>query len=326
MPEQAQTTTAAVVVTVTDGDTIRVTLPEADNREETLRILALDTEECHNDSDRSQKEIYKGGKPITNLGNRAKERARDLLSKGDSITLIFPDNSPIETAFDKHRGNYGRLLCYVELNDKRDFQEIMIREGWSPYMSKYGYAQPAERHFTYIRAEALAQAESRGIWSYRVFNGERFRRYERLLPWWHLRARVIETFRAYQTQDPQSKILNSRIDYEEICSKAEQEENTTIFTELRQMTLLDSEKAIVTSGSGKQPFKLFIPAMYSWEGQKILRLLEHRYLTTGYDGSTVEKGGTNYAYVKGPLKLYNGEPEITITKACQITDAPPQQR
>ena len=30
-------------------------------------------------------------------------------------------------------------------------------------------------------------------------------------------------------------------------------------------------------------------------------------------------------YVKGPLKLYNNEPEITITKASQITDAPPLQ-
>lgn len=323
MPEQTQTTTAAVVVAVTDGDTIKVTLPVADDREETLRILALDTEECHSDNDLSQKETHKGGKPITNLGNKAKKRARDLLSKDDSVTLIFPDNSPIEVALAKHRGNYGRLLCYIELQDKRDFQEIMIREGWSPYMSKYGYAQPEERHFSYIRAEALAQAEGRGIWSYRVFNGKRFRRYERLLPWWHLRARVIETFRAYQTQDPHDKILDSRIDYDEIRHKAQLEESATVFSELRQITLLDSEKVIVTTGSDNQPFKLFIPGIYSWEGQKILRLLEHRYLTIGYDGSTVEKGGTNYAYIKGPLKLYNGEPEITITKASQITDAPP---
>lgn len=325
MPQETQTRTAAIVVTVTDGDTIKVTLPDADGRSETLRILALDTEECHNDDDPRRKATHKGGKPITNLGNKAKERARDLLRNGDTAALIFPDGSPLDEALVRHRGNHGRLLCYVELEDRRDFQEIMIREGWSPYMSKYGYAQPAKRHFSYIRAEALAQAEGRGIWSYPVFNSERFRRYERLLPWWHLRASVIETFREHKNLNPERKILNSRTDYEDICKKAQLGEDAAVFTELRYVALLGSDKAIVTTGSDKQPFKLFIPDFYSWEGQKILRLLEHRYLTIGYDGSTVEKGGTNYAYTNGPLKLYNDEPEITITHASQITDAPPQQ-
>ena len=299
MPMETQTKTAAVVVTVTDGDTIKVTLPDADDREETLRILALDTEECHSDNDPTGISTHKGGKPVTNLGNKAKERARDLLKNGDAVTLVFPDDAPFADALVKHRGNYGRLLCYVVMENGCDFQETMIREGWSPYMSKYGYALPVERHFSYIRAEALAQAEGRGIWSYPVFNAERFRRYERLLPWWHLRASVIETFREQQHLNPEQKILNSRTDYEEIRGKAQLGEEATVFTELRHITLLGSEKAMVTTGSDKQPFKLFIPDLYRWEGQKILRLLEHRYLTIGYDGSTVEKGGTNYALRQG---------------------------
>ncbi len=323
MPEETQTKTEAVVVAVTDGDTIRVTLPAADDREETLRILALDTEECHNDNDLSRKAIRKGGKPITNLGNKAKERARDLLGIGDTVMLHFQDSSPLDEALARHRGNYGRLLCYVVQENGQDFQETMIREGWSPYMSKYGYARPAERHYAYIRAEALAQSEGRGIWSYTVFNPERFRRYERLLPWWHLRARVIETFREHNKRNPGRKILNTRTDYELIRSKAQLNESAVVFTELRHISLLGADKAVVNTGSDTQPFKLFIPDFYSWEGQKILRLLEHRYLTIGYDGSTVEKGGTNYAYAYGPLKLYNDEPEITITEVSQITDAPP---
>lgn len=311
----------AIVDKVVDGDTVNVKL---NGLGEKLRLLSIDTEESHDDSDQERKQTQKGGKPITKLGNAAKQRARNLINIGDSVKLVFPDDKPLEEALKIHRGNYGRLLCFLELSDGRDFQEIMIREGWSPYLIKYGRAELPEKHFSYQNAEALAQAEGRGIWNSQLFNYQQLRHYEHLLPWWALRANIIENFRIYNDKVPESRILNSRKDYESIkeLAKNNKQLEITIFTELRYVSLVSSKKAIIDNGSREQPFKLFLPNIHDPEGQKILSLLKNRYLTLGYDGSDVKKPGIDYVYVTGTLKMYKEQPEIVITKASQFSEAP----
>jgi endonuclease YncB( thermonuclease family) len=54
----------------------------------------------------------------------------------------------------RYRGNFGRLLVYIH-KDGVDFQETMIREGFSPYFVKYGNA--IFHHDTYRAAEREAQ-------------------------------------------------------------------------------------------------------------------------------------------------------------------------
>jgi len=82
-------------VRVVDGDTIRVivTDPQGNEKEESLRILALDTEESNRG----------GGKPVTPHGQMAKREAKDFFSGQDKVDLEFPSDSPLEECLKKHR-------------------------------------------------------------------------------------------------------------------------------------------------------------------------------------------------------------------------------
>lgn len=137
---------------VVDGDTVRVFLHADDAKSESLRLLALDTEETH-----------PGSKPVTPLGRAASARAKALLGPGDRVRVVLPGSEPEAEALARHRGNYGRLLSYLELADGTDFQQLMIREGWSPYFQKYGYAHSPARHAAYPAAKRAAQADRPGI-------------------------------------------------------------------------------------------------------------------------------------------------------------------
>lgn len=121
------TTITARVSRVVDGDTIRVFLSNSD-KDESLRILALDTEESN----------AGGSKPVTPWGKEAKLRAEAFFSPDDEVELVFPGSEEYEVCLKKYRGNYGRLLVFVMKNGM-DFQEIMIRRPRRSY-SKHNLA------------------------------------------------------------------------------------------------------------------------------------------------------------------------------------------
>jgi Micrococcal nuclease (thermonuclease) homologs len=131
------TAITATVVRVVDGDTLRLT---ADGREESVRLLGLDTEESNRGSN----------KPVTPWGHKAKEAAQKVFPAGATVTLEFPGQEPVQECWEKHRDNYGRLLGYVH-KDGVDVQEQMIHEGYSPYFVKYGYADFPAYHETGTR-------------------------------------------------------------------------------------------------------------------------------------------------------------------------------
>lgn len=300
----------AVVDRVVDGDTIKVAIDGAGGALETLRVLALDTEE-----------VFPGTKPVTRLGRLASEFARSLIGPGDALRLILPGIEPPETALLKYRGNYGRLLCYVELASGDDFQEVMIREGYSPYFMKYGYAHFAERHARYIAAERDAQAARRGVWDQIENNGAERRNYAALGVWWDLRARVIEGFREIKRRAPEANLYNTRLDYERLVAIAAARQDTTVFMELRSFTRTSADHVIFDTGSLTQPYQLFVPNGALQDGEEIMNLLLSRYVAEGE-----ERPRRSYAYVTGPTKIFpdnqTGRPEIVVTDPAQITDWP----
>lgn len=292
----------ATVRRVVDGDTIRVEISdELDN--ESLRLLALDTEESNAGS----------SKPVTPFGQEAKERAEAFFQAGDRVVLEFPGDDAVEDALERYRGNFGRLLVYVH-KDGVDFQETMIREGFSPYFVKYGNA--VFHHDDYRRAEREAQAADAGVWNQLAVNGSVARNYASLGTWWQLRAAVIEEYRRLRPE--RDDLLNSRLDFQEIAARAEREERATVFTAVEEVRRVGSRSAVVRIGSHRQPFSLFIPDIESEEGQAIVHLLETRYIS---GGETLPR--RSYAYVTGELVLFRGDPEIVITSADQITDRAP---
>jgi len=287
---------------VVDGDTIRVFLSPEDNKDESLRILCLDTEES-----------YAGGsKPVTPWGKKAKQYAEEFFTGVQTVTMEFPGNEDWDVCLNKYRGNYGRLLVYVYKNDI-DFQEVMIREGFSPYFMKYGYADFSGHHMRYITAERQAQMKHLGVWDQIGNNGSEMRNYAALSTWWKLRAGVIDYFRKCKAVD--DTLLDSRLDYQAITELAAQNKTATVFTELSEIKRVGSNSALISIGSERQPFCLFIPDVESETGQEIVHMASTRYI-----GSDDNHPRQSYAFVTGELALYEGKPEIVLQSAEQLTD------
>lgn len=302
MPQPLGTVIHTTVARVIDGDTVDVTI---NGRTERLRLSHLDTEESNHGSD----------KPITPWGKQAKAKATELLPVGTQVTLEFAGTEPVDVCLQRYRDNFGRLLVWLHLGDQ-DFQEVMIRQGYSPYFNKYGHAEFASHHTRYADAERAAQRAHVGVWDQVTVNGSEQRNYALLGVWWTLRAELIDDYRALRESRPD--LLNSRRDYHALHELAAGRQTATVFTELRTYTRVGQDKAIVDIGSPAQPFKLFVPDIDGDAGQAILRLLDDRYIPK--DPDHVRR---SYAYVHGPLKLFRDEPEVVVTSADQITDTPP---
>ncbi len=302
MPMQEGTTVKATVSRVVDGDTLVV---DVEGTQEKLRLGALDTEESNRGSD----------KPVTPWGKKAKEEATSFFPVGTSVTLEFAGTEPPEEALKLYRDNFGRLLVYA-YKDEQDFQEHMIRLGFSPYFTKYGFADFAGHHARYLAAQREAQAADIGVWNQVAVNGSEMRNYALLGVWWDLRGELIDDYRRRKAERPD--LLNSRRDYHTVKDMAVAGSEAVIFTELRTFTRLGQNKAVVEIGSKHQPFKLFLSDIDGPDGQEVLALLDNAYIATDDDHPR-----RSYAYVKGQLKLFREEPELIVTSAGQITDSPP---
>lgn len=286
---------------VVDGDTVRVFLPNQDE-DESLRILALDTEES----------FSTGGKPVTPWGLKAKARAEEFFAGAQEVTIEFPGNERVEECLRKYRGNFGRLLTFVH-RDGVDFQEMMIREGYSPYFMKYGNAQFSGHHRRYVEAERQAQRDNLGVWDQLGVNGGEIRNYAALGAWWKLRARVIDDYRALKARVP--SLLNTRLDYEVILEKAGAGEMATIFTEFRSIRRVGGDHGLISYGGEDRPFSVFIPNMESETGQQIVQLMRSRYISAGEDHPR-----RSYGYISGALSLFRDNPQMVVTSVDQVTD------
>jgi len=125
------------VVEIVDGDTIVVEYHGPAIEREIVRLLNIDTPE------RGEA-----------LFEAATEAMAQLVS-GCRVRLEFEE--PGAPA----RGAYGRLLCYVFV-DERNVNVELVRQGWSKYWTKYGRSRFEEE---FQEAEAEARREGRGIWA-----------------------------------------------------------------------------------------------------------------------------------------------------------------
>jgi micrococcal nuclease len=135
------------VVRVVDGDTLVVNI---DGKEETLRLIGIDTPETVDPR-----------KAVQCFGLEASNKAKDILS-GKKISL---ENDPTQGDRDK----YERLLRYVFLEDGTNFNLYMIKEG---YAYEYTYNTPYKYQTEFKGAQKSAQENQKGLWSSNTCNGE----------------------------------------------------------------------------------------------------------------------------------------------------------
>ena len=137
------------VVSVTDGDTIKVRFPSGRRRD--VRLIGIDTPEVY------------GGTECG--GPQASRSLKRKLHRGTRV-FIISDRSQ------DNRDRYGRLLRYVEKRDK-DMNKLQIRRGWA-HVYVYG-SNPFKRVEKYRKAQRAANQRNLGAWGPRC-NGH-FRRY-----------------------------------------------------------------------------------------------------------------------------------------------------
>jgi micrococcal nuclease len=122
------------VVRVVDGDTLRVLYK---GRDEAVRLLRVDTPE---------------------RGEVGFHEAAEALRKhveGGKVVLVFEDPEVVA------RDRYGRLLAYL-LVDGKNVNVELVREGWTPFWTRYGEGRLAD---AFRKAEAEARAAGRGLWA-----------------------------------------------------------------------------------------------------------------------------------------------------------------
>jgi micrococcal nuclease len=132
-----------------------------------------------------------------------------------------------------------------------------------------------------------------------------------LLPWWALRASVVEDYR--KTGIP-AGALSVRLDYQEIVQAAHDNRSITVLCDLQSgVNKWTGGGALVYAGSPQHKFNLWIPDAQSNSAILLLQLIERRYAGMG----------RGYVYVSGQAKLYNEKPEIVLTDIAQLSDFPP---
>ncbi|KRE49514.1 hypothetical protein ASG92_26545 [Arthrobacter sp. Soil736] len=128
------------VLSVTDGDTIRVSV---DGRSTRIRLIGIDTPE-----------VTDPRKPVQCFGREASRRAHELMD-GTQVWLEYDPSQG-------RRDRYGRTLAYVWLNENMLVNQQMVSEGFA---HEYTYDDSYKYRDTFRHAEQAAQTAELGLWN-----------------------------------------------------------------------------------------------------------------------------------------------------------------
>ncbi|TAN57230.1 hypothetical protein EPN15_04940 [Patescibacteria group bacterium] len=147
VPQPSQPTNLFNVVSVVDGDTIKVSINGAT---QTIRLIGIDTPETVDPRN-----------PVQCFGKEASDKAKSVLT-GKMMRL---ESDPTQGDLDK----YQRLLRYVFLADGTFFNKMMIADG---YAHEYTYNTPYQYQAEFKAAESAARTAQLGLWSLSTCNGD----------------------------------------------------------------------------------------------------------------------------------------------------------
>ncbi len=127
-------------IKVVDGDTIQILVGD---KKQTVRMIGVDTPESVDPR-----------KPVQCFGEKASKKTSELLL-----------NKKIYLEADSTQGDsdrYKRLLRYVFLEDGTNVNKLLIEQGFG---HQYTYNKPYKYREEFIKAEAEARENKRGLWA-----------------------------------------------------------------------------------------------------------------------------------------------------------------
>ena len=141
---------SARIVSVTDGDTVKVRLPSG--AQKTVRLIGIDTPE----SRKPGVPVECGAKQATTAMTRLAFRRRKGGRVGQAVRLTA---DPTQDRIDR----FGRLLAYVtRRSDGLDLGRAIVRAGWAV---AYVYdGMPFQRYAAYSAVQTQAKAAHVGVW------------------------------------------------------------------------------------------------------------------------------------------------------------------
>lgn len=148
--QQPEPDQRAEIVEVVDGDTVDINR----NEEDTVRVLGIDTPEVYSQNKPSEfflENTSENRKCLRNMGEKASNFAKEKLA--NQTVKVVQDSKSDE------RGNYGRLLGYIEYNNT-DLGEELLERGYARV-----YNSSFERKEKYRELETESRVEGRGIWN-----------------------------------------------------------------------------------------------------------------------------------------------------------------
>jgi len=141
----------AKTIEVVDGDTIDI---NRNGVEDTVRILGIDTPETRGQNTPNEfglKNTSKNRKCLRHIGEKATQLAKQKTFEKQIKIITDPKSD--------RRGNYGRLLAYIQYNQTSLGQKML----------KKGYARVYNSTFTQKQKYRTLETESRqkqtGIWN-----------------------------------------------------------------------------------------------------------------------------------------------------------------
>jgi len=143
------------VTRVVDGDTFDVRF--ANGTTDTVRLLGVDTPEVYGSNDPTEFEgvpdTEAGQACLRSAGEAASAALRERLAGGEATLVLDP--------LSDGRGDYGRLLAYVEVNGT-DLTRWLLEEGYARV-----YDSTFSRSDDYYTVESAAQEAGTGLWTCR---------------------------------------------------------------------------------------------------------------------------------------------------------------
>lgn len=289
---------------ILDGDTFRF-----EGLDKSTRLMGIDTEETFKDADAEMKvndiasywaEYYSNKKDSS--GKPAKIESPFGYDTWQWTKKLFKDVVKVRLEVDDYKrviDMFNRYLVYI-IAIKEDGTEFnynieCVKQGYSPYFSKYGYVARFDKEFK--AAQKYAQDNKLGVWSGKELC---YPDYPERLEWWDKRADQIKHFENTYAGKPGFYSMLDLADFNKMAQHLN--DSVVVFGNISR-TVTDNNPHIAKMEINDEDTIDLVFFKEHYDLMKELKLDSPK----GY-----------YLYVKGKLSEYKGRKQIIIEDKSQI--------